>query len=80
MKLVKRFGILSSVALLAGFCVAGAGNASAGQSEAVHLSTPAVGCMSATASYLYKGHHYVYVWHGKYFNHRRWHNNAWYYY
>jgi hypothetical protein len=78
MKHLKRFGVLSAAALLAGLCVAG--NASAAQSRPVELNVPAVQGPAVAASYFYKGRHYVYVWHGKYFNHRKWRNNAWYYF
>jgi len=77
---MKRFGILSSIALAAGLCVAGAGKASAAQAGAVPVSVPAVQGPVATADYFWHGKHYVYVWHGHYYNHRRWHNNVWVYF
>jgi hypothetical protein len=78
MKHLKRFILLSALALLAGFAVAG--NASAAQREATQLCLPAAQGPVAAADYFWHGRHYVYVWHGKYFNHRRWRNNVWYYY
>jgi hypothetical protein len=76
---VKKFGILSMMALVAGLSAAGASVAQAAQAPGVGVRTAAPG-PAVAADYIWNGRHYVYVWHGRYFNHRRWHNNGWVYF
>lgn len=78
MKKLQRFNILSSIALVAGMSVAGTGHAIAAQSQPLQVTVVTVPVVAA--DYFWNGRHYVYRWHGRYFNHRRWHNNEWAYY
>jgi len=78
MKTLKRFGVLSAIALAASVAVAS--DALAAQRAPAPVPVAAAQGPAVAADYVWQGHHYVYLWHGKYFNHRRWHNNVWVYY
>jgi hypothetical protein len=80
MRIRKFVKTLPGLAVVAGLSAVACGNALAAESLAAQAPVAAETGPVTTADYVWNGRHYVYRFHGKYFNHRRWHNNVWVYY
>jgi hypothetical protein len=80
MTIFNPFSLLPAVALAAGLSVAAGGTALAARGGPEQASISASAAPAVAADYIWNGRHYVYRWHGRYFNHRRWHKNVWVYY